>query len=77
VKGIDDDEYGDDDLDPDELELSGRVMLPVKMGNTKLKRNWIPLLRVYGLAMPGIAVTLASLTQTMLVLLELTRARWM
>jgi hypothetical protein len=35
-KGIDDDEYSDDDLDPDERELSGGVMLPVKMGNTTL-----------------------------------------
>jgi hypothetical protein len=36
VKPIDEIEYGDDELDPDERELSGRVMLPVKVGNTKL-----------------------------------------
>jgi hypothetical protein len=39
VKAVDDDEYGDDDLDPDERELSGRVMLPVKVGNTKLNAH--------------------------------------
>jgi hypothetical protein len=36
VKDIDDDEYVDDDLDPDECELCGSVMLSVKVGNTKL-----------------------------------------
>jgi hypothetical protein len=36
VKPIDEDEYGDDVLDPDERQLSGRVMLPAKVGNTKL-----------------------------------------
>jgi hypothetical protein len=40
VKVIDDDENGDGNLDPGECELSGRLLVPAKIGNTKLNAQF-------------------------------------